>query len=404
MEIVFMMLPAVISLIVCVTIWSRPNLTLSLRNLGWVMAVSFLYSTFVALTNFPYVDENLMVWSFIGLGFVAPTLQYTVLILSWSLSTQQQRYNKYILFLLLVPAFTGVLVMAGYCLIGFDAAADYFAHGNMPPAGLSNYEKAEYDIFRFLTSDLYLSSCGLGMLITVSYQIYLLFKTDFTPMVVLRFLFKKGPLRPLHLFILLYFCVLATTILRMRVDPQYAQNHAHLYSFLFALQAVLFTLLGFLSFKFKSPCVYLIRPHRQPLYDDLPVQVHNPFKKGSDPNELEDEEAETYRTLNLRHELKVLMREEACYLQPGMSRYSVSRRLDLSREGLDRLILLVHHVTYEEYVMVQRVEYYRRYRQQYPDEPHESVAMACGFQNVKTMKREVNECRSFFQPIDENDL
>lgn len=395
-----MMLPGVVCLIVCVVIWSMQNLTLSLRHLGWTMAISFLYSTFVALTNFRYVDANVLVWSYIGLGFLAPTLQYVILVLSWSLSTQQQRYNRYIMFLLLVPAFTGVLVMAGYCLIGFDAAADYFAHGNMPPAGLSNYQKAEYDIFRFLTSDLYLSSCGLGMLITVAYQIYLLYKTDFTPMVVLRFLFKKGPLRPLHLFIILYFCVLATTILRMRVDRQYAFNHAHLYSFLFATQAFFFALIGFLAFKFKQPCVYLNRPHPQPLYDDLPIQVHNPFDKNADPNELEDEEAETYRTLNLRHELKALMREEACYLQPGMSRYSVSRRLDLSREGLDRLILLLHHTTYKEYVMVQRVEYYRRYTHQYPEEPHVSVAMACGFQSARTMKREVNECRSFFQPIE----
>jgi len=395
-----MLLPGVVCLIAAVTIWSRPALTLSLRNLGWVMAVSFLYSTFVAFTNFRYVDPDLLVWSYIGLGFVAPTLQYTILILSWTLATQHQRYNKYILLLLLIPAFTGFIVMAGYALIGFDNAVDYYAHGNMPPAGLSNYEKAEYDVFRFLTSDLYLSSCGVGIVITVAYQLYLLYKTDFTPMVVLRFLFKKGPLRPLHLFILLYFCVLATTIVRMRVDRQFSFNHTNLYSFLFSMQALFFALVGLLGFKFKSPDIYLSRPHRRPLYDDLPVQVHNPLQKGVDPNELEDEEAETYRTLNLRHELKVLMREEACYLQPGMSRYSVSRRLDISREGLDRLILLLHHVSYKEYVMVQRVEYYRRYRRQYPDEPHESVAMACGFPNVQTMKREINDCRSYFKPFD----
>lgn len=405
MEVIVMFLPGLIALIAAVTIWSRPNLTLSLRNLGWLMLVGFLWNTFTAMTNIRHVDPDLMVWSFIGLGFTSPTLQYTVLILCWTLTTQQQRYNKYVLLLLLIPAFTGVIVMSGYGLIGFSAAADYYAHGNMMPAGLSNYEKAEYDVFRFLTSDFYLFSSGLGILVTVVYQIYLLYKTDFTPMVVLRFLFQNGPIRPLHILIFLYFGVILCSVFRMRVDRQYALNHTNFYTFLYAIQSVLFAMVGLLGLVFKSPCFYLRRPHPRPLFVDMPVQVHNPFKPTTNPNELEDEEAESYRTLNLRDELKVLMREEACYLQPGMSRYSVSSRLYLSRAGLDRLILLLHHCTYNDYVMVQKVEYYRRYKALYPSEPHESVAMACGFPNVRTMKSTVNECRSFFKPLDsDNEL
>lgn len=402
MELVFMFLPGIFGLIGAVAIWSRPNLTLALRNLGWAMLVSFLWGSCVALTNIRNVDPNVMVWSFIGLGFTSPILQFLVMILCWSLYTQQQRYNKTLLFLLLIPAFTGVLVMSGYGLIGFSAAADYYSHGNMMPAGLSNYEKAEYDIFRFLTSDIYLASSGLAIVATVVYQIYLLYRSDFTPVVLLRFFFKRGPLRPLHIFVLLYWGIIICAMYRFRVDRQFALNHTHFYSFLFGLQAIFFALICLLGLKFKNPCVYLVRPHSRPLYDDLPVQVHNPFKSSNSQNEFEDEEAESYRTLNLRDELKVLMREEACYLQPGMSRYSVSRRLELNREGLDRLILLFHHVSYKEYVMVQRVEYYRRYRRQYPDEPRESLAMACGFPNVRTMIREVNECRSFFKPIDDS--
>jgi len=402
MDIIFMFLPGLVALVAAVTIWSRPNLTLSLRNMGWLMLIGFLWGTFNALTNIRQVNPEVMIWSFIGLGFVTPTLQYTVLILCWTLTTQQQRYNRYILLLLLIPAFTGVLVMTGYGLIGFSAAVDYYAHGNMMPAGLSNYEKAEYDVFRFLTSDFYLFSSGLAIMVTVLYQVYLLYKTDFTPMVVMRFLFQKGPIRPLHLLILCYFCIVVCAMFRMRVDRQYSLNHTNFYSFLFAVQAVFFAMMGLLGLKLKRPCIYLSSPHPLPLYNDMPVQVRNPLHPTNNPDELEDEEAESYRTLNLRHELKVLMREEACYLQPGMSRYSVSRRLEVTRTGLDRLILLLHHVSYKEYVMVQRVEYYRRYRHQYPDEPHESVAMACGFQNAKTMKREVNECRSFFKPIDQD--
>ena len=402
MQIIFLLLPGLLCLIVALTIWSRQNLTLSLRLLGWTMLVASFYLTFAGLTCFRHTNPYIMVWSFIGLGFTVPTLQFFVMLLCWSLHTQRQRYNKYALLLLILPALTGFFVMAGYGLIGFDAAADYLEHNSTMPAGLSHIEKAEYDVFRFLSADFYEAVSWLCVLSSFAYLFFLLYRSDFTPMVLLRFLFRRGPLRPMHAFIVLYFCIVVCSTLRLHVDRQYTLDHETLYCILFIVQAPLIVLVGMVSYRFKSPCLYLRRPHRQPTYDDLPVRVHNLHgMRPADADELEDEEAESYRTLNLRDELKVLMREELCYLQPGMSRYSVSRRLELSRTGLDRLIFLLHHVSYDEYVMVQRVEYLRRYRLQYPDEPAESVAMACGFPNVQIMKRELKECSSLFEPIDE---
>lgn len=396
MEVLFMFLPCAFSLIIAAAVWSRANLTFSSNMFAWTMLGEALYIALTGLVSFPYTDPKLIVWSYIGLGFIAPALQVLFATVCWSLYTLRQRFDSTKLIYILIPMSVGVLVLIGFGLVGIDAAADYVQNGRTMPAGLTPGETLIYKIFDFLSFKVYAASIFISVTGSLGFMIYLLYKSDFTMATLMRFLFKGGPIRPFQLLVVLYVLFVACSIFRLSVGREFILHHVKLFDLIFCVQSVVLICTGMVALGFKRPCIYLLHNHRQPTFDDLPVQVLDP--RGTE-NDYADDESDSYRTLNLRDELKLIMREDLCYLQPGMSRYSVSRQLDVSRGGLDRLIHLLHHVTYEEYVMIQRVEYSRRYRELYPNTSVDEVAMACGFPNVQEMNRQTKECSAFFKPI-----
>lgn len=396
MLIIFLYLPAVICLFSAASIWNRRDLTLSERLYGWTMLLAGAYLTFGAIACSPYSESEAVAWANIGLGFVVPPLQLAVIFISWSLHTLRQRYDKPILLLNLLPAMTGFLMLFAYGLIGFDSAVEYLDHNSTIPAGLSAGDIRLYRLFRTITCDVYRIIVVICISVSVCYQIYVLLKSDFGPKVLVRFLFARGPMRPLQLFILLYIGILCCSIWRWKLGRDITGGNLTELCVLFSIKGVCIALMGVLSAYLKQPCVYLHRPHPTPYFEDMPVRVKELIAPTVSNDDFDDEEADSYRTLNLRDEFRVLMQERACYLQPGMSRYSVSRHLNISRTGLDRLVRLVYHLTYMEYVLVQRVSYKFRYTKLYPKESSTEVAMACGFPSVREMNRQVYMYRAFF--------
>lgn len=401
MEIVILLLPAIVCFIVASIVWTGHHLTLSSRLLGWTMIICGFYLFLSILTTFPYTDPTWVVGCSIGLGLMVPMVQVAVIMLCWSLHTQHQRFNNTLWLFCLFPVLSGFMMMIGYGLIGIEAASDYIDNGRMLPPGLTPGELMMYNAFQLITVDIYRIVVIMSVTGCVAYLVYLLIKSDFTIGALFRFLFKRGPLRPLHLFILIYFAFTVLSMLRLPGDRVFVRDHISYYCLLFVGQAIVLALLALLALRFQRPCIYLVRPHSLPYFDDMPVRISVLNEKKGVLN-FADDESDTYRTLNLRDELRLIMREKVSYLSPGMSRYSVSHCLDITRSGLDRLIHLLYHVSYEEYVMIQRTEYYRRYRLRYPEESQECVAMACGFPNVREMNRQIRSCRAFFLPIPED--
>ena len=395
MSIIIFFLPAFICLISTAFIWTRSDKTLTERLLGWFMLLSGVYMLLDAIACSPYSDSWAVISTHLGLGFVAPPLQLVFMFIAWSLSTLRQRYDKPILLLHLLPGMTGFLMLFGCCVIGFDSVIEYLEHDRTLPPHLSTSDIRSFNLFRLMTGDVYRISMTFFVLVCTVYLIYVAIVTDFSPRVLFRFLFKRGPIKPLHVLILLYFCLAICTLCRWKLGDWANDDNWIYFCSLYSVKAVAYALMGYMAMQIKKPCIFLHLPHRRPYFEDMPVHVRELMRDGGH-KDFADEEADSYRTLNLRDEFHVLMRERACYLQPGMSRYSVSQHLNLSRTGLDRFVRLVYHLTYQEFVLVQRVSYMRRYKQMFPKESDVDVAMICGFPSVKKMEQQVRMYDSFF--------
>lgn len=399
MEIIIYFLPAIVSLLVAATIWSRRNLTLSMTMLAWSMCINGAYLSLSALITFSGTEPRLLVWSYIGLGFLVPTMQFVIVLITWSLKTMRQRFLPSYMLYNIIPASTGFLLIIGYGLVGIDAAVDYLQNGRMIPLGLSPGETMIYKVFEFLSVDYYNAVVLLCALACVCYMIYALYKTDFSLGMLFRFLFAKGPIRPLHLFVMISLAVEVLSILRLSGDRSVMSEHITYYCSIYLLQALVIGSVGFLAPRLSSPCIYLSRRHPEALFEDLPLNIQDPHSVNAGSS-FSDDESDSYRTLNLRDELKVLMREYTCYRQVGFNRYGVSMSLSISRKGLDRLVKLLHNVTYEEYVLIQRIEYMKRYTAKYPEESMVEVAMVCGFPSVAAMKEQEKLYRALFNQTD----
>ena len=355
-----------------------------------------LYFLCDALESFPYTDAYTYVWARVCCGFCAPILPILLAFLLWSLHTHRQRYYRANLFFLLIPATMGFAMLVVYSMLGFEAAADYIESEYTIPFGASDMDKWLYGLFRFVAFDVYTFVVALSVCFLFAYIIYLAFVTDFTPSVVGNFLFHKGPIRPIHLLMVVIVLLVGISAFRLGVSPAYVRSHMITISAMFCVQGILFMAFGLLGLKLRLPCMYWNRSHNHEYFVDMPAEVYEAYVYRRELTEADDVEADSYRTLNLRDEFKELMREQQCYLMQGMNRYVVSRALEVKRSAVDRLVRLLYHITYEEYVMVQRVEYYRRYRKLHPNEPQATIAMECGFPNVKEMNQQLKECRIFF--------
>ncbi len=395
MEIVFLFLPSVVCLAMTCILWTRRNLTLASQVYGLSLLACTFYLMFDGLICFPHTDPVLLVWSYIGLGFVTPIIHLVLMVVAWLLKTQRQHFPKWIIVLTLLPCLSGVIQLFLSYGIGFDMVADYLKNDHMLPTRLTNYERYLYDLFRTLSTDAIVPTVCFYVTVSACYLIYVMVKTDFSFSMLHNFLFRKGIIRPLHLLILFYFSIVLFSLLRLHSGRPSAEELPRL-CILFSIQAVLYIFMGMVAYKMKKPYISLRDTHWTPYYKDMPVHIPTPAR-GTLANELTDEEPDNYRTMNLRDGLHELMHDEASYLQPGMSRYSVSSRLGLTRKEFDKLVRMLYGMTYEEYVHIQQLEYYKRFRQQYPRISPETVAMACGFPSANEMLRQVEQWNAIGQ-------
>lgn len=387
------MLPFLVAITFVAVIMTFKHKTLSMRLLAIVATVAAVYFLADGLIAFPYTTPDIIVWCYIICSFSVPALPLAFTFFCWSLYTQQQRYDRKLFFFCAIPGVLGILELAVYAMLGFDNAADYISHGRSIPADVSELERGLYEIFEGVSNSVYILAVEVSMIISIIPLIWILYKTDFKPSVVGRFLFNSGPIRVLHLEILAFFCLIVFCAVRLVLSRREIVEDPTMALIVFMGMGLSAGVIGFLGVHLRKPCVYLHKTHYRPKFDDMPVDFVFHKRRLNDD---EDDEADSYRTLNLRHEFKEIMREQQSYLQPGMNRYSVSGTLDISREALDRLVRIVYHITYEEYIMIQRVEHQTRYRTLYPHEPLETVAMECGFQSAASMNEQIKICRGIF--------
>ena len=392
MEIIILLLPSIVCLVVTCIIWSRQHLTLSSRFFIVAMLSCTFYLLFDALICFPHTAPSLLVWVYIGMSFLTPVIHLTMGIAAWTLITQRQHFLRRLFWLYTIPVvLCAFQVLISFEIIGPNTLAEYIESGHLMPMQLGENEMLWFRIYRVLTTDGFIPIYCATSLSCCIYLIYVLHKSDFSLSMLKRFLFAKGTIRPMHLLILFYFANVFCSLIRIHDGRETVpEREMPFYCIVFSIQAIFLAMMGLALDNLKKPCLSLRDTHRTPYFDDMPIHVSESESRVA-TDDLADEESDSYRILNLRDDLKLLMHQRACYLQPGMSRYSVSSHLGLSRRSFDHLIFLLYHVAYEDYVRVQRIQYCLRYKQQYPRASKIDVAMACGFPNVCEMDKQLEE-------------
>ncbi len=396
MDVVLWLLPTLVGICFGAILCNVRHKSLSQRVMIWAMFVAAFYFTCDVMACAPFTPPNLVVWGYLLASFFVPQTPLFLVFFLWTLHTASQRYNKRILLWYLSPFVMCMAILLVYRLIGFDAAAEYYEYGGMLPPGLSNADMFLYDIFELVAVHIYQWVCALSALACIIYVVYLMWRTDLTPRVIYAFFRERGPLRPLHVILVLLFLMLFLSATRTFASRPFFVEHTRLFASIFALQGLILAAIGLVALRCKQPCIYWHRRHRKPFFEDMPTEIRVVYDKRRLLTEQEDIESDSYRTLNLRDEFKEVMREHEFYRMPGMNRYVVASMLEVNPSAIDRLVRLLYHITYEEYVMAQRVEYYYRYRKLYSNEPPTTIAMECGFPNVDVMNRQLKECQAFF--------
>ncbi len=405
MEILVFLLPALIGLTMAALLATTRNKTLAQEYLITMLVVFSGFFICDACIVFHYTPATLVLWSYILMSFFVVAIPITTIFLVWALITSSQKSNRWFILVYIIPGIVLLLELINYTGLGFDKALDYMAHGYTIPYGLDSFEINKYRIFSFVAikflaiiSEIEQIGCVLLLLWTFWY-------TDLKPRAFLRWLFKIGPIRPINLIAMV--CIVQIMLFAYRAywGGAYFAEHQGIYAFMSLGSSLCVLFLGFIGFALKKPCLYLGNKHHpQPRFADMPVAITDAesirFHKGKVCSEMDDLESDTYKTLNLRDELQVLMADGVFYLQPGLSSYSLSSALGVSRHGLENLIRILYHVSYQEYVAIQRCAYVRRYYAVYSGEDAVEVAMHCGFINVRQMNLQLKNCQIFMQPFE----
>ncbi len=396
MDIILWLFPALVGICFGAILCNVRHKSLAQCIMIWVMFVGVLYFTICVMVCAPFVSSKVVAWGHLLGGFFVPQVPLLLVFFMWSLHTARQRFNRRVLLWFLSPFVMCMAILLVYCMIGFDAAAEYYEYGGMLPPGLSNAEILLYDIFELVAVHIYQWVCALSALICMVYTVYLMWHTDLTPRVIYAFFHERGPLRPFHVILVLMLALVMLSAIRTFLTRPVALEHSTMYASIFGLQGLILAAIGLVTLRCKQPCFYWHRRHRKPFFEDMPTEIRVVYDKRRQLTEQEDMESDSYRTLNLRDEFKEVMREHQFYRMPGMNRYVVASMLDVNPSAIDRLVRLLYHITYEEYVMAQRVEYYYRYRKLYPNESPTTLAIECGFPNVDVMNKQLKECQAFF--------
>lgn len=412
MEILLLALPGVAGFVFTALLAQRKCRTLAER---FSLMLLVLLSTFLLLdayTVYPHAYPPLKIMCLICNAMFVPSMGITICFVAWSLYSVKQRYRRVFLAFYLFAFVVFIAELLNYVGFGIDRSADYYTNDRQFPAECETdtilYHM--YGMFEFFAIYFYNLINLVSFCISLFFVIYVCVTTNFSPVTLFNFLFRRGPLRVLHVWALSLIATYVFAAFRIYYGSHYLVKHPETSLWMYSIVALIgIVSIGWISLKFRRPCVYLIRPHRMPMYDDLPVPIIDivgmQVRKNIDGEEGvssfdTDVEADSYRTLNVRDDMRRLMRDSACFLYPGQSRYYVSSMLGLRRDSFDRVMQILHHITYEEYSMVQRVEYCRRYRDRYSQESEVDISMACGFVSLEEMQFEWRECRAYFRKID----
>lgn len=408
MEIIVLALPSVIGFIFAAILYQRKFHTLAEK---FMLAFLAVISTFLFLdgyTVYPLAYSPAKVLCLIANALFGSSIGITICFVSWSLFTVRQRFRKFFLCFYTFSLVVFILELLNYIGFGLDRAADYFEHDRMYPAecATDTFLYHIYGTFEFVAVYVYNLVCIVGFVISLVYLVTFSVMTDFGPKTLFNFLFRRGPLRVGHVWMLTILNLYVFAAVRIYYGSHGLIKDPDAAILLYVYAAISVMLMGWVALNLRKPCIYLVRPHRQPQYDDLPVTIFSidDYQVMDDDNVSSwdmDVEADTYRTLNARKNLLRLMRDQTCYLYPGLSRYYVAEMLGLRRDSLDRTMHILFHISYEEYVMVQRIEYCRRYRDRYTNESEQTISIACGFSSLKEMQYEWRECRVFFRRADQ---
>jgi len=407
MEIVVLALPSMVGYIFSAILYQRKCRTLAERFMLMFMVVISTFLLFDAYTVYPHAYSPAKVICLILNALNAPCIGITICFVGWSLHAVRQRYRRPFLAFYLFAFLVFVAELLNYFGFGLERAADYYANDRMypPECKTDTFLYHIYGTFEFMAIYVYNLVCIVTFFNSIVYLIYLNLTSDFNLTTLYNFLFRRGPLRVLHIWSLSLLGLYVFTAYRIVYGSPYLTKNPDTCMWLYVLAAVSMVVMGFASLQLRKPCVYLLRPHKQPIYEDVPVTIIDPHEFSAHMVEDEssfdtDEEADNYRTLNIRDDLYRLMRDQAPYLCPGQSRYFVAEMLGLRRDALDRTMRILFHISYEEYVMVQRIEYCRRYRDHYTNESEVEISIACGFVSLKEMQYEWRECRTYFRRAD----
>lgn len=395
MWIIFLFMPSLVSVVFYAILASRKGKTVSQKLLGWTLLASAGYFICDALVYFPYSSSIVICAAYMTHSFFSTLLPVMVIMFLWSLHTVREHFSKWLLLLLLVPVISCLLQCSAYLSLGMSEAADYRENGL--PTGLTEVEILKYRTFGVMAMNVYRGVFESSMVISGLFMLGSLIVSDFTPRVIGNFISKGGPLRPLHLVSVLFLLILLTSVARIDVFGEDI-----LVSLGFLFQALCLVGIGVIGASFlRQPAVHIKYVHEQPTFDNMPIVVQKlNTKHGAGGNTettggtiYDDIESESYRTLNLRDEFIEVMRDQQCYLYPGMGRHSVASILNVQRRSVDHLVRLLYRIHYEDYVKVQRCAYCIRYRDLYPDISDTDLAMECGFPSTSIMRKQMKECK-----------
>jgi len=412
MEIIIFALPSVVGFVFSALLMQRKCKTLAERFMLMLMMLLSVFLLFDGYTIYPHAYSPLKVVCLIFNALFAPCIGISICFVAWSLFSVRQRYRWSFLSFYIFAVIVFLTELLNYVGFGLDRAAEYYANDRQypPECDTDTILYHVYGMFEFFAVYVYNLVNMVSFAVSILFLCYLCVSSNFGPRVLFNFLFRRGPLRVLHVWTIVILTIYLFTAVRIYYGSHYLVKHFETSSWIYIIALFSITTIGWFSLNLRKPCIYLRRPHRMPMYDDLPVPILSLSPEDEDKRKEQGEEvlssfdtdveADSYRTLNVRDDMRRLMRDTACFLYPGQSRYYVADMLGLRRDSFDKTVQVLHHISYEEYAMVQRVEYCRRYRDRYSQESEMEISMACGFTSLEEMQYEWRECRGYFRRID----
>lgn len=398
MEIVIYLLPSILAALFGVLLLMKKFRTLAMSFLILTLFTTAGFYLFDAFVVFRYSDAYFKVISYIFNAYLVPAFPMWMCFTVWSLATNHQTFKPIHLLYILIPLGLFLLELCNYVGLGLDNAADYFAHGRTAPADCTNMQKHLYVVFQFIAIDIYNISSSILLFISFVFMVVQAFRTDMSAKVLYRFLFRRGPIRAVHLLILISFWMDIYFIARIGFQSRYLGVHIPIECALTLFASVGLAAMGWLGFRLHKPAIYLFRSHEEPEFQDLPVAINIP-EDLAERNLQSDMHHKLHSEVShsMREGFENLMRDYQPYLSPGLPRYYIASVLGIRVSGVDHLVRRLYHCSYSTYSMIQRVEYCRRYRALYPNEPLDSIAIACGFSSRKHMLQQWRECQMFFK-------